>query len=79
MKNGLFKKGFVVGILIIFVGASNIHSTGINEFVVHSERQPYDHDVGVKEIISPVNDGPAQTLEVKANIENYGEYDECCF
>ena len=79
MKNGLFKKGFVVGLMIIFVGASNIPSIGINEFVVQNENQSYDHDVGVENIISPVDDGPGRTLPVEVSIKNYGQNTESYF
>lgn len=79
MKNGLFKKGFVVGIMIIFVGASNITSTSNNEFVVQGENQSDDHDVGVENIISPKDDGPGQTLPVEVSIKNYGQYTESNF
>lgn len=40
---------------------------------------PYFHDVLLKSINTPVDDGPAQTLDVEVTIKNIGQYQECCY
>lgn len=78
MKKINYRKYLVIGIIILFIGASSLPSLS-NEIVVQSENQTYNHDVGVFSINSPIYNGPAQTFPVEVTITNYGIYPECCF
>ena len=62
----------IIGILLctlLIAGISN---------VVGIKSKTQIHDVGVENIISPV-DGPAQTLPVEIEVKNYGDFDEAGF
>ncbi|UCF49607.1 MAG: PQQ-like beta-propeller repeat protein, partial [Thermoplasmatales archaeon] len=39
---------------------------------------PWTHDIEVKRIDSPIDDGPGKTYPVQATIKNVGQYAECC-